>query len=552
LNQLEKSTLIGQPEEEDKQENSFSEYDSQINESLDSFLDQMKKKEEDQMERYIQAHEILCQMTDKVDEEFIKSLPKDLQYEIYKQLKYHRLEDSPQSNLSSPSDISMNQLSNFIKRSQMKKKISNIVFEREEGLISKGNLASNTGKSYYLIDRSQNDSLNSTQEIIESLTPQNDFIVDFEPKNTNNSMEEISDEEFEEIESNKIEVPLESEDEFKEIEAGDEDEFVEINGEHKPEDEIELEINIETSDMDQNEFIKMLKEYEGNSSTENLESVELIEDDDVEEIFPNQISSEKKDKLASKPEIEEIISQKEKSTKEAIREEIETIEEEVIIGEEYGEEDEDDESRLSPTSIYEKQTFQTPTKNDMRRKFLENEANVLQEEITKIEKQSSRVTKALLEDTRELLTILGLPIVNSPYEADSQCSFLNIVGAVDGVITEDSDVFLFGSTNVYRHLFGKDSNPQLYSMPNIKKVLGLDRSKLIQMGMLLGSDYTIGVHNVGIVTSMELACQFSNDHEDIKVNILESLNQFSIWTKDFKSPQKETFDAKYVNLSFIQ
>ena len=123
---------------------------------------------------------------------------------------------------------------------------------------------------------------------------------------------------------------------------------------------------------------------------------------------------------------------------------------------------------------------------------------------------------------------------------------MNIVGAVDGVITEDSDVFLFGSTHVYRHLFGKDKNPQLFSMESIKRVLGLDRSKLIQIGMFLGSDYTKGIHNVGIVTAMEFTSQFQSENENIKQNILESLNSLSKWVKDFKTPEKGTFDSKYV------
>lgn len=46
---------------------------------------------------------------------------------------------------------------------------------------------------------------------------------------------------------------------------------------------------------------------------------------------------------------------------------------------------------------------------------------------------------------------------------------------VDGVVTDDSDVFLFGGTTVYRKFFDQTTYVELYESKEIKSQLGLDR-----------------------------------------------------------------------------
>jgi exonuclease-1 len=48
----------------------------------------------------------------------------------------------------------------------------------------------------------------------------------------------------------------------------------------------------------------------------------------------------------------------------------------------------------------------------------------------------------------------SVPYVVAPYEADAQLAYLEKAGLVDGIITEDSDLLVFGCRNV---LFKLDS-----------------------------------------------------------------------------------------------
>lgn len=95
------------------------------------------------------------------------------------------------------------------------------------------------------------------------------------------------------------------------------------------------------------------------------------------------------------------------------------------------------------------------------------------------------------------------------------------MGLVDGVVTEDSDVFLFGARKVYRGVF--QDNIKLYSMRKVEEKLLLTREKLIMFGLMLGSDYTDGVKGIGIVNAMEIL----KVHHDI-----ESLEKFTNWAKN--------------------
>ncbi len=102
-----------------------------------------------------------------------------------------------------------------------------------------------------------------------------------------------------------------------------------------------------------------------------------------------------------------------------------------------------------------------------------------------------------------------------------------LAGLVDGIITEDSDVFLFGGEAVYRKFFEqtKEGNfVECYQTKEIKEHIGLDRSVCIEplskesnykqafinLAMLLGSDYTQGVKNIGVVLAMEILHEFGN------------------------------------------
>ena len=128
----------------------------------------------------------------------------------------------------------------------------------------------------------------------------------------------------------------------------------------------------------------------------------------------------------------------------------------------------------------------------------------------------------------------GIPYVTAPMEAEAQCATLEELGLVDGVITDDSDVFLFGAKRVFKNIFEQTKFVESYRSSDIETELHVDRRKLIYLAHLLGSDYAAGVHGIGIVNALEVLAAFPGEN---------GLKEFRAWAKtlgnDPKPPPKQ-------------
>jgi len=107
-----------------------------------------------------------------------------------------------------------------------------------------------------------------------------------------------------------------------------------------------------------------------------------------------------------------------------------------------------------------------------------------------------------------MLRLFGIPYMTARMEAEAQCAKLVSLGLVDGVITDDSDVFLFGAQRVYKNMFNQSKTVELFLQTDLERELGLDRDALIRLAYLLGSDYTEGLNGAGPVVAMELLKEF--------------------------------------------
>ncbi|OEL19728.1 DNA repair protein UVH3 [Dichanthelium oligosanthes] len=155
----------------------------------------------------------------------------------------------------------------------------------------------------------------------------------------------------------------------------------------------------------------------------------------------------------------------------------------------------------------------------------------------KLESHAESVSSEMFAECQELLQMFGLPYIIAPMEAEAQCAYMEMSNLVDGVVTDDSDVFLFGARNVYKNIFDDRKYVETYFMKDIESELGLTRQQLIRMALLLGSDYTEGVSGIGIVNAIEVVHAFPEE---------DGLQKFKEW---IESPDPSIFGQLHMEAS---
>jgi DNA excision repair protein ERCC-5 len=146
----------------------------------------------------------------------------------------------------------------------------------------------------------------------------------------------------------------------------------------------------------------------------------------------------------------------------------------------------------------------------------EKELKQLRNQQKKDRRDADEVTHIMITECQQLLRLFGLPYVTAPMEAEAQCAELVRLGLVDGIVTDDSDCFLFGGNRVYKNMFNQAKLVECYLSSDLEKA-GWPRDKLVQAAHILGSDYTEGLPGIGPVGAAEILGEF------------QTLDEFKEW-----------------------
>lgn len=122
---------------------------------------------------------------------------------------------------------------------------------------------------------------------------------------------------------------------------------------------------------------------------------------------------------------------------------------------------------------------------------------------------TSRLTSEMAAEARELVTLMGLPVVQAPSEGEAQAAHIARAGHVWAAASKDYDTLLFGAPRVLRFLgvSGREFLPSKgVFRPLVPEVIDLEeqlarwqitREGLVDLALLVGTDFNDGVHGIG-------------------------------------------------------
>jgi flap endonuclease-1 len=137
---------------------------------------------------------------------------------------------------------------------------------------------------------------------------------------------------------------------------------------------------------------------------------------------------------------------------------------------------------------------------------------------------TSRLTREMAGEARELLRLMGLPVIQAPAEGEAQASHMAAKSSVWAAASKDYDCLLFGAPRLLRFLTisGKEFlpskgafraiTPELIDTASLLDHYGITREQLIDLAILVGTDFNDGVKGIGPKKALKLVA----DHGSIE------------------------------------
>ena len=135
--------------------------------------------------------------------------------------------------------------------------------------------------------------------------------------------------------------------------------------------------------------------------------------------------------------------------------------------------------------------------------------------------QSSRLDRGMVDEAKSLLGSMGIPWIVSPTEGEAQMAHMAKKGDVWAGASQDFDAILFGTPLLVRNLTlstrrkkssgGSTSvTPELVELEHVLEILSITREQLVDLSILVGTDFNEGVHGIGPKKALKLIREHSS------------------------------------------
>ena len=150
-------------------------------------------------------------------------------------------------------------------------------------------------------------------------------------------------------------------------------------------------------------------------------------------------------------------------------------------------------------------------------------------EAKKFAQLTSKLDEGMIEESKKLIESMGIPSIQASSEGEAQSAYMVEAGDAWACASQDYDTLLFGGERLIRNFAVsrsrklKDTTVTLdieyVSLSKFLNNLGINREQLVEMGILIGTDFFPGVKGIGQKTGLELIKKHESIETILKRNI---------------------------------
>jgi flap endonuclease-1 len=143
------------------------------------------------------------------------------------------------------------------------------------------------------------------------------------------------------------------------------------------------------------------------------------------------------------------------------------------------------------------------------------------EDARKYSQATSILTEKMVEESKKILTLLGIPYVQAPSEGEAAAAYITNQGIAFTCASQDYDSLLFGANRLTRNLTisGKrkvpnrkmyiDIEPEIIEHQRLLNQTKLTHEQLVDVGILIGTDFNPGGFvGIGPKTALKLVLEY--------------------------------------------
>jgi flap endonuclease-1 len=155
------------------------------------------------------------------------------------------------------------------------------------------------------------------------------------------------------------------------------------------------------------------------------------------------------------------------------------------------------------------------------------------EDARKYSQATSVLTDKMIEESKKILRLLGIPFVQAPSEGEAAAAYMTKQGIAFSCASQDYDSILFGSSRLIRNLTisGKrkvpnrkmyvEIEPEIIEHQQVLDQTKLTHEQLVDVGILIGTDFNPeGFPGIGPKTALKLIREYG------KLENIEKIKDF--------------------------